>query len=258
MLTAHPTQFYPGPVLGILTDLEQAIRDSDLQQINLLLHQLGKTKFFKKIKPTPFEEAQTLTWYLENVFYQSIAKIILQLCQGLGIETENWTNTRLFTIGFWPGGDRDGNPFVTSATTLQVAEHLRERIIRNYFNEVRQLKRRLTFKGVDEIVQRIEQRLIYNMQKRDTGYRFASELYNDLELARKVLIQDHDGLFADQLDEVLLKVRIFGFHFAGIEIRQHADKHTAIWRAALGEQEWDKLTENEKLDRKSTRLNSSH
>ena len=99
VLTAHPTQFYPGPVLGILTDLEQAIRDSDLQQINLLLHQLGKTKFFKKIKPTPFEEAQTLTWYLENVFYHSIAKIILQLCQGLGIETENWTNTRLFTIG---------------------------------------------------------------------------------------------------------------------------------------------------------------
>lgn len=248
VLTAHPTQFYPGPVLGILTDLEQAIRDSDLQQINLLLHQLGKTKFFKKIKPTPFEEAQTLTWYLENVFYQSIAKIILQLCQGLGIEPENWTNTRLFTIGFWPGGDRDGNPFVTSATTLQVAEHLRERIIRNYFNEVRQLKRRLTFKGVDEIINRIEQRLIYNMQKRDTGYRFASELYDDLEQARKVLIQDHDGLFADQLDAVLLKVRIFGFHFAGIEIRQHADKHTAIWRAALGEQEWDRMSEDQRLE----------
>jgi phosphoenolpyruvate carboxylase len=248
VLTAHPTQFYPGPVLGILTDLEQAIRDSDLQQINLLLHQLGKTKFFKKIKPTPFEEAQTLTWYLENVFYQSIAKIILQLCQGLGIEPENWTNTRLFTIGFWPGGDRDGNPFVTSATTLQVAEHLRERIIRNYFNEVRQLKRRLTFKGVDEIINRIEQRLIYNMQKRDTGYRFASELYDDLEQARKVLIQDHDGLFADQLDAVLLKVRIFGFHFAGIEIRQHADKHTAIWRATLGEQEWDRMSEDQRLE----------
>ncbi|MFM8744202.1 MAG: phosphoenolpyruvate carboxylase, partial [Cytophagales bacterium] len=45
VLTAHPTQFYPGHVLGILTDLENAIRANDFTLINQLLQQLGKTGF---------------------------------------------------------------------------------------------------------------------------------------------------------------------------------------------------------------------
>lgn len=47
-LTAHPTQFYPGNVLGIITDLEKAIRHDDLGSINLLLMQLGKTGFINR------------------------------------------------------------------------------------------------------------------------------------------------------------------------------------------------------------------
>ena len=47
VLTAHPTQFYPGSVLGIITDLTQAIQKNDLLTINTLLAQLGKTPFFK-------------------------------------------------------------------------------------------------------------------------------------------------------------------------------------------------------------------
>ncbi len=71
VLTAHPTQFYPGSVLGIITDLTFAIKNNDLLQIKKLLAQLGKTPFFKKQKPSPFDEAITLVWYLENVFYQT-------------------------------------------------------------------------------------------------------------------------------------------------------------------------------------------
>ena len=50
VLTAHPTQFYPGNVLGIITDLAEAIRQNDLMNIKSLLAQLGKTPFFKKQK----------------------------------------------------------------------------------------------------------------------------------------------------------------------------------------------------------------
>jgi phosphoenolpyruvate carboxylase len=31
-------------------------------------------------------------------------------------------------LGFWPGGDRDGNPFVTTEITLKVVERLRTNI----------------------------------------------------------------------------------------------------------------------------------
>ncbi|MFO0507280.1 MAG: phosphoenolpyruvate carboxylase, partial [bacterium] len=121
VLTAHPTQFYPGNVLGILTDLENAIRESDVNQINLLLQQLGKTGFINQSKPTPYDEALSLCWYLENVFYHSIPEIISSLAAGLEIPLPEWKNDRLIVIGFWPGGDRDGNPFVTSEITVKVA-----------------------------------------------------------------------------------------------------------------------------------------
>ena len=48
VLTAHPTQFYPGTVLGIITDLDKAIQNDDLLLIKKLLAQLGKTPFYKR------------------------------------------------------------------------------------------------------------------------------------------------------------------------------------------------------------------
>ena len=51
VLTAHPTQFYPGAVLGIINDLSKAIKSDDSSQIKQLLTQLGKTRFFQKEKP---------------------------------------------------------------------------------------------------------------------------------------------------------------------------------------------------------------
>jgi phosphoenolpyruvate carboxylase len=79
VLTAHPTQFYPGSVLGIITDLTEAVRVNDLIQIKKLLAQLGKTPFIKKEKPTPFDEAISLIWYLENVFYEAAGGMIQYL-----------------------------------------------------------------------------------------------------------------------------------------------------------------------------------
>ena len=75
VLTAHPTQFYPGSVLGIITSLTEAIKENDLSEINNLFGQLGKTPFFKHKKPTPYQEAKSLMWYLENVFYQTFGDI---------------------------------------------------------------------------------------------------------------------------------------------------------------------------------------
>src|SRR6187402_2625691 len=67
VLTAHPTQFYPGEVLGIIHDLSTALQEDNAALVNQLLMQLGKTPFFKHEKPTPYDEAISLIWYLEFV-----------------------------------------------------------------------------------------------------------------------------------------------------------------------------------------------
>ena len=71
VLTAHPTQFYPGRVLAIITDLTEAIQKNDLSSIRMYLKQLGKTPFLQKKKHTPYDDAINLICYLQNEFYKS-------------------------------------------------------------------------------------------------------------------------------------------------------------------------------------------
>src|SRR5579859_347966 len=98
VLTAHPTQFYPGYVLGILTDLEKSIRENDFGQINLLLRQLGKSAFINQTKPSPYDEAVSLCWFLENVFYSTAPEVIQSLALGLQMDLSEWKNDRLIVI----------------------------------------------------------------------------------------------------------------------------------------------------------------
>lgn len=234
VLTAHPTQFYPGNVLAIINDLQEAIGERNLEHINLLLRQLGKTAFINKARPTPFGEAQSLSWFLEHVFYEVIPEIIVKLMNGLQIDPEAWKNFNLIKVGFWPGGDRDGNPFVTHETSLQVAHHLRQTLMRCYHRDVRFLKRRLTFQGVENIIAEIERR-IYPMAygSGENGYSSPEELLTDLLRARKSIVEVHRGLFLDLLDKVIIKVRIFGFYFASMDIRQDSRKHGEAWDAII-------------------------
>ncbi|HKP32244.1 MAG TPA: phosphoenolpyruvate carboxylase, partial [Chitinophagaceae bacterium] len=131
VLTAHPTQFYPGAVLGIINDLSRALADNNTAQVNMYLQQLGKTPFLNKIKPTPYDEAISLVWYLENVFYPAAGRILSFMKAQFpdAIDDEN----PVINMGFWPGGDRDGNPFVTVDITMKVADVLRGGIIKCYY-----------------------------------------------------------------------------------------------------------------------------
>ena len=224
VLTAHPTQFYPGSVLGIITDLDKAIQNDDLLLIKKLLAQLGKTPFYKKVKPSPFDEAVSLVWYLEHVFYHSIPKIYNyiqhHIYAGKPIDNE------IIDLGFWPGGDRDGNPFVTTKITLDVAERLRQTLLSNYYRDIRRLKRRFTFDGVQEILARIEKRLYKHVIRSYAKVNFSQKiLLEELYAARDIIVNEHQSLFVEELNDFINKVRIFGFHFATLDIRQDSRVH---------------------------------
>ena len=224
VLTAHPTQFYPGEVLGIITDLDNAIQNNNLLLIKDLLSQLGKTPFFKKQKPTPYDEAVSLIWYLENVFYHSVSKIHNYIETNIfdGEKVDN----QIIDLGFWPGGDRDGNPFVTTQITLDVAERLRQSILRNYYRDIKRLKRRFTFSGVQEILVRLEKRLYKHVVRSYANVNFSQKiLLDELETAKEIVINKHQSLFLDELNDVINKIRIFGFHFATLDIRQDSRVH---------------------------------
>ncbi|NNC95665.1 MAG: phosphoenolpyruvate carboxylase [Chitinophagales bacterium] len=221
VLTAHPTQFYPGNVLSIITDLEVAIRKNDLHDIQELLQQLGRTRFYKRQKPTPEDEAISLIWYLENVFYEAIGKLLSRLDDEF---SDQFTNAHLFEMGFWPGGDRDGNPFVDDATTLTTARLLKVAVLNCYIRHILILKRRITFPKADDLVRTIEENLQLAVDEKG-GYQKASEFLSDISSLKKILIEENSSLYLDKVKDLERRVKNFGFYFATIDLRQDSRVH---------------------------------
>ncbi len=251
VLTAHPTQFYPGEVLGIIHDLSKALNEENAALINMYLQQLGKTPFLKKQKPSPYDEAVSLLWFMENIFYPASGKILMTLKNTYTdfLDEKN----PVIRMGFWPGGDRDGNPFVTADITFKVAAALHRGIIRSYFLDVRQLKRRLTFKGVEEKIAELERLLYANLFVPDNTTAITREqMLSILLAARTALIEQHNGLFLYLLDDLISKVEIFGVYFASLDVRQESAVHVKLFEtiAEMGgiiSADYKKLSEENRI-----------
>ena len=228
VLTAHPTQFYPDNVLAIITDLTDAIKNNKLMDIRNYLTQLAKTSFFKSEKPTPYNEAVSLIWYLENVFYHSFGNTYNYIQENIFNNKD--FNNNLMSIGFWPGGDRDGNPFVTPEITLQVAQRLKHTIVKNYYRDIRELKRRLTFKGLEDKLTLIQQKLHHDIFINSDNHNFSSEkLIEDLSEIKELIIKEHQSLYLNLVVSLINKVKLFGSYFASMDIRQDSRVHNNVF-----------------------------
>ena len=228
VLTAHPTQFYPDNVLAIITDLTDAIKNNKLIDIRNYLTQLAKTSFFKSQKPTPYNEAVSLIWYLENVFYHSFGNTYNYIQENIFNNKD--FNNNLMSIGFWPGGDRDGNPFVTPEITLQVAERLKQTIVKNYYKDIRELKRRLTFKGLEEKLTLIQENLHKDIFINSDDNNFSSKkLIEDLTEIKDLIIKEHQSLYLNLVVSLINKVKLFGSYFASMDIRQDSRVHNNVF-----------------------------
>ncbi len=251
VLTAHPTQFYPGEVLGIIHDLSGELNKDNPARINMYLRQLGKTPFLKKKKPTPYDEAVSLIWYLENVFYKAAGRIVNELNSRYFDSVEEVYP--LIRMGFWPGGDRDGNPFVNADITMKVAGELRSAILKCYYEDVKNLKRRLTFKRVEDHVEALEKKVYDNLFV--TGHKLdisKAEILERLRAIRKVLTDEHNDLFINLVDEFIGKVEVFGMFFASLDIRQDSSVHKPMIRYLAENTDalpnnYEELSEEEKI-----------
>ena len=250
VLTAHPTQFYPGEVLGIIHDLSKALMNENAALINSYLQQLGKTPFLRKQKPTPFDEATSLIWYLEHVFYQASGNIISSLKALFPHAVHE--NNPVIRMGFWPGGDRDGNPFVTADITRKVAAALREAIIRCYYLDIRRLKRRLTFKGVEAPIQELEKKIYKSLIAPEEAYLLnKDEMLQTLRQVKQTIITEHNGLFLHAVENFINKIETFGLYFASLDVRQDSSIHektisSIVAKTNLLPKNYDELSEEEK------------
>jgi phosphoenolpyruvate carboxylase len=246
VFTAHPTQFYPSSVQRIIHDLSEAISKNNINDINILLQQLGKTPFMNKEKPTPFDEAKSIIYYLRDVYYDAIGQLFKKFQNVYGDEA--LTNYRLIQLGFWPGGDRDGNPFVTAEITRKVADELRMTLLKCYYHHLKRLRRRLTFNNIEPILSKLSDNLYQNM----FGQRVDISLH-PLYSVRNILNLEHDGLFVDFVEDFITRVNIFKMHFATLDIRQDHSVHeravsAIIEKYNLADKPYETLSIEERIE----------
>lgn len=238
VFTAHPTQFYPSSVQRILHDLRKSITDDSITNIDMLLQQLGKTPFVNKEKPTPIDEALSIIHYLRYVYYDTIGELFNKIKTTFG-NGHFHLHEDLIQLGFWPGGDRDGNPFVTADVTKRVSEELRSAILKSYYGNLKDVRRRLSFRGVSEVLGQLSAELYTAIFRNERIT--AEDILKRLNEAEKILVEQHNSLFIDQLENFKDRVKIFGTHFATLDIRQDSRIHQQViddvYKAKFGESE---------------------
>ena len=225
VFTAHPTQFYPNAVQRIIHDLRPAICKDSVSEIDTLLQQLGKTPFVNKEKPTPFDEALSIIYYLRYVYYDTIGELYGKIKEVFGDEHFH-LHEDIFQLGFWPGGDRDGNPFVTAEVTQNVASELRLSILKEYYMHLKKINRRLSFRGVSEVLND----LMLDVYGAAFENKFIDSkvILSKISEAEKIVKEEHNSLFIDLLQNFKDRVKIFGTHFATLDIRQDSRIHQSV------------------------------
>lgn len=222
VLTAHPTQFYTPAVLDIMNDLRSLIVDNKIDDIDVTLQQLGLTSLINSHKPTPFDEAKNIIYILRNVYYEAMGDLYAYIKEN--IDNDEFENHNIMKLGFWPGGDRDGNPFVTAEITMNVADDLRLNLMKCYYNDLKSLQKKLTFKEVQGPLKELRNKIYSVMFNPAKSIPF-EEIVGPLMTMRDLLHNDYHGLYLGMLDHFIDKVKIFKTHFATLDIRQDHSKH---------------------------------
>jgi phosphoenolpyruvate carboxylase len=173
----------------------------------------------------------------------------------------------MLSFGSWIGGDRDGNPFVTPETTVAALELMREQCLRLMEARLEQLAGRLSLSerltgpapGLEPILADgrdrfpdlgdrldslnpeepyrraltfLRERIRATHTRADGAYAEPADLLADLRRVQRSLRDGSGALTAgSDLRDVIRQVEVFGFHFARLDIREHATIH----RRALAE-----------------------
>ena len=193
----------------------------------------------------------------------------------------------LLSFGSWIGGDRDGNPFVTPETTVAALELMREQCLRLIEARLEQLAGRLslserltgTAPGLEpvlaagrelfpDLAERLAglnpeepyRRALTFMRERiratharvDGAYAEPEELLADLRCVETSLCEGQGALTAgSDLRDVIRQVEVFGFHFARLDIREHAGVHrralAEIYRALRVCDDYEGLPDEERV-----------
>ncbi|MET8005749.1 phosphoenolpyruvate carboxylase [Nonomuraea glycinis] len=277
VLTAHPTEARRRAVVtaiqrisGRLTDYNAPGRGAteraeDTRRLLEEIDLLWRTAQLRNTKLDPLDEVRTAM----AAFDETLFRVVPQVYRSLDAALSDATGTRpplarpFIRYGSWIGGDRDGNPNVTSKVTRETIQIQSEHVLNALETACSRIARTLTAAApfapaspelraaldavvdahpeiVSELATRSPQephrqwmlfvatRIAATRRRNlDLGYRAPAELLADLRLAQESLSQHAVRQAYGELQHLIWQVETFGFHLAELEVRQHSEVHAA-------------------------------
>ena len=146
VFTAHPTEAARRSVLSKMTTIAELLEQPDSQlkteRLAEAIDLLWQTDELRLGRPEPLDEAVNSIYYLDELMQETVPEVLASFTKEvkrLGINLA--PSAKPLTFGTWIGGDRDGNPHITSEVTksaiLLQNSHF-TRAITKHLDELRQ------------------------------------------------------------------------------------------------------------------------
>jgi len=301
VLTAHPTEARRRRTVEKLMRIFAGIRDLDeralppdeeratREQIAAAIQELWSSDDTRGVAPSVREEVVGGLAYFHATLVHVVPLVYRELEAAVreAYPEDEITVPSLLSFGSWIGGDRDGNPNVTAAVTVETLDLMRhaclsfleERVARLaarmsmsrrvmgevpllepllahlaacYPERAAVIERRHPHEPYRQALTLMAERLGATRRTEPDGYAEPGELLEDLRLLERSLREQGQRLIAaGELRDLIRQAEVFGFHFARLDIREHADRHREAVTEALAQagitESYGELDEAERL-----------
>jgi len=279
VLTAHPTESRRravvaaiarvGAQLEALDDPRVSAREERDAKRRLLeeIDLLWRTAQLRSTQVRPLDEVRSVMAIFDETLFRAVPEIYRDLDAALSPDDAGMRPPiapPFIRLGSWVGGDRDGNPAVTAAVTVDAMEIHADHVLRGLETALIRIGRSLTADTVttppdQDLGSRLaaarlaqparladlaarspsEQHRQYLLYAADRvratrladltiAYRAPAELLDDLRAVQRSLASaGADRLAYGELQNLVWQVETFGFHLAELEVRQHSRVHDA-------------------------------
>ena len=292
VLTAHPTEVKRRTLIQKYHKIMEILEQRDLlrdhpSKLRILDKKLfdeltivWNTDDLKRVRPTPFDEARWGLAVIEDSLWDTIPKVYRRL-NSIFLKNMNKGLPKNFNpieFGSWMGGDRDGNPNVTSSITKDVillsrweAAKLYEKsltkIIRSYSMKkcskqiIRQVgksfepyraflrplrdKMRITHRAIEKHL--VSQEPL-NYEKLLSS---REEILKPLRVVRESLEKNNnENIASGELLDLMRRAKCFGINLARLDIRQESSRHNQLIHELVKrkyKKDYYKFSEKEKI-----------
>ncbi|MCY4464200.1 MAG: phosphoenolpyruvate carboxylase [Chloroflexi bacterium] len=265
VLTAHPSEAKRQETLVKLRHIASMMERRDRH--NLLPRELHKlesalaeeveelwqTRQVRASKKEVADEVDFGIYFIRSVIIDVVIDIYedLQIALERSYPEADWTELPpVLRYASWIGGDRDGNPNVTTDVTLQTLATLRATARQIYLDEIELLAQHLTQDTErfgasaeiraasaedDDAMSKRYPAEIYRQKLASIQRKLAADDYRSSRGFLRDLLQVQDSLKAHgglrsalgTVQRLVRKLRLFGLHLAPLEVRENAELHSA-------------------------------